>query len=115
SPSSRRPPAKTPAPPSAPSPRSTTTCACSLPASAIRTAPTAARRSPPRPSPRWWTSSWRSRSTKLTLLAPMIRGRKGEYKKELQQLRKEGFTRVVIDGKPLELAEEIELDKKKKH
>ena len=53
--------------------------------------------------------------TKLTLLAPMIRGRKGEYKKELNQLRKEGFTRVVIDGKPLELAEEIELDKKKKH
>lgn len=52
---------------------------------------------------------------KLTLLAPMIRGRKGEYKKELNQLRKEGFTRVVIDGKPHELAEEIELDKKKKH
>ena len=53
--------------------------------------------------------------TKLTLLAPMIRGRKGEYKKELNQLRKEGFTRVVIDGKPHELAEEIEMDKKKKH
>ncbi|OGT98161.1 MAG: excinuclease ABC subunit A [Geobacteraceae bacterium GWC2_48_7] len=53
--------------------------------------------------------------TKLTLLAPMIRGRKGEYKKELNQLRKEGFTRVVIDGKPIELVEVIELDKKKKH
>jgi excinuclease ABC subunit A len=53
--------------------------------------------------------------TKLLLLAPMIRGRKGEYKKELQQLRKEGFTRVVIDGVQRELAEEIELDKKKKH
>ena len=53
--------------------------------------------------------------TRLTLLGPMIRGRKGEYKKELNQLRKEGFTRVVIDGKPLELADEIELDKKKKH
>ena len=53
--------------------------------------------------------------TKLTLLAPMIRGRKGEYKKELNQLRKEGFTRVVIDGQMRELAEEIELDKKKKH
>ncbi|MDD5287290.1 MAG: excinuclease ABC subunit UvrA [Desulfuromonadaceae bacterium] len=52
---------------------------------------------------------------KLTLLAPMIRGRKGEYKKELNQLRKEGFTRVVIDGTLRELAEEIELDKKKKH
>jgi excinuclease ABC subunit A len=53
--------------------------------------------------------------TKLLLLAPMIRGRKGEYKKELLQLRKEGFTRVVIDGAQRELAEEIELDKKKKH
>jgi excinuclease ABC subunit A len=53
--------------------------------------------------------------SKLTLLAPMIRGRKGEYKKELNQLRKEGFTRVIVDGQMLELAEEIELDKKKKH
>ncbi|MDU0458113.1 MAG: excinuclease ABC subunit UvrA [Geobacteraceae bacterium] len=52
---------------------------------------------------------------KLTLLAPMIRGRKGEYRKELNQLRKEGFTRVVIDGTLRELADEIELDKKKKH
>ena len=54
-------------------------------------------------------------ATRLTLLAPMIRGRKGEYKKELNQLRKEGFTRVVIDGTLRDLAEEIELDKKKKH
>ncbi len=53
--------------------------------------------------------------TKLTLLAPMIRGRKGEYKKELNQLRKEGFTRVVLDGTLRELADEIEMDKKKKH
>jgi excinuclease ABC subunit A len=53
--------------------------------------------------------------TKLTLLAPMIRGRKGEYKKELNQLRKEGFTRVVIDGTLRELADDIEMDKKKKH
>ncbi len=52
---------------------------------------------------------------KLTLLAPMICGRKGEYKKELNQLRKEGFTRVVVDGTLRELADEIELDKKKKH
>jgi len=53
--------------------------------------------------------------TKLQLLAPMIRGRKGEYKKELQQLLKQGFTRVVVDGVPRELADEFELDKKKKH
>ncbi len=53
--------------------------------------------------------------TKIILLSPMIRGRKGEYKKELNQLRKEGFVRVVVDGVARELAEEIELDKKKKH
>ena len=53
--------------------------------------------------------------TKFVLLSPMIRGRKGEYRKELNQLRKDGFVRVVIDGTQRELAEEIELDKKKKH
>jgi excinuclease ABC subunit A len=53
--------------------------------------------------------------TKIVLLSPMIRGRKGEYKKELNQLRKEGFVRVIIDGEQKELSEEIELDKKKKH
>jgi len=53
--------------------------------------------------------------TKLQLLSPMVRGRKGEYKKELQQLRKEGFARVIVDGVAFELAEEIVLDKNKKH
>ncbi|GAM08506.1 uvrABC system protein A [Geobacter sp. OR-1] len=53
--------------------------------------------------------------TKIQLLSPMVRGRKGEYRKELNQLRKDGFTRVIIDGTPIELADEIELDKKKKH
>jgi len=53
--------------------------------------------------------------TKFQLLSPMIRGRKGEYRKELQNLRKEGFTRVIIDGEAIELADEISLDKNKKH
>jgi excinuclease ABC subunit A len=53
--------------------------------------------------------------TRLQLLSPMVRGRKGEYRKELQQLRKDGFARVVIDGTPRDLAEEIVLDKNKKH
>ncbi len=52
---------------------------------------------------------------RITLLSPLVRGRKGEYKKELTQLRKDGFVRVVIDGVQLELADEITLDKKKKH
>jgi excinuclease ABC subunit A len=53
--------------------------------------------------------------TRITLLSPMVRGRKGEYRKELAQLRKDGFARVVIDGKQMDLAEEIVLDKNKKH
>jgi excinuclease ABC subunit A len=53
--------------------------------------------------------------TRITLHSPLVRGRKGEYRKELAQLRKDGFVRVVIDGVPMELAEEIVLDKNKKH
>ncbi len=53
--------------------------------------------------------------TKISLLSPMVRGRKGEYRKELAQLRKDGFARVIIDGTPYDLAEDITLDKNKKH
>ncbi|ALC15162.1 excinuclease ABC, A subunit [Desulfuromonas soudanensis] len=53
--------------------------------------------------------------TRLLLLAPIIRGRKGEYRKELRQLQADGFVRVRIDGVMHELSEPMELDKKKKH
>jgi len=53
--------------------------------------------------------------TKLMLLAPSVRGRKGEYKKELMELRKQGFQRVKIDGKVYDIDEAPTLDKKKKH
>lgn len=53
--------------------------------------------------------------TKFMLLAPIVRGRKGEYRKELKQLQADGFVRVRIDGQMYELSESIELDKKKKH
>ena len=53
--------------------------------------------------------------TKLYLLAPVVRGRKGEYKKELQDLRKKGFQRVKVDGKLYEIDDTPELDKKIKH
>jgi excinuclease ABC subunit A len=53
--------------------------------------------------------------TRLLLLAPIIRGRKGEYRKELKQLQADGFVRVRIDGVMHELSEPMELDKKKKH
>ena len=51
----------------------------------------------------------------ITILAPMVRGRKGEYRKELKQLQADGFVRVRIDGQMHELGETIELDKNKKH
>ncbi len=53
--------------------------------------------------------------TKLAILAPIVRGRKGEYQKELAQLRSRGFVRVRIDGVIHELADDITLDKNKKH
>jgi excinuclease ABC subunit A len=53
--------------------------------------------------------------TRLLLLAPIVRGRKGEYRKELQELRKKGFQRVKIDGAFYEIAEAPALDKKFKH
>nr|WP_069307128.1 excinuclease ABC subunit UvrA [Methylobrevis pamukkalensis] len=53
--------------------------------------------------------------SRLYLLAPMVRGRKGEYRKELAELQKKGFQRVKIDGTLTEIAEAPALDKKLKH
>jgi len=53
--------------------------------------------------------------TRLYLMAPIARGRKGEYRKELQELQKKGFQRLKIDGKLYEIAEAPALDKKYKH
>jgi len=53
--------------------------------------------------------------TRLYLLAPIVRGRKGEYRKELADLRKRGFQRVKIDGTLHELDDLPSLDKKRKH
>src|SRR5258706_12051957 len=53
--------------------------------------------------------------TRLYLLAPIIRGRKGEYRKELQDLQKRGFQRVKIDGKLMEIDQAPALNKKLKH
>ncbi|MBE5953495.1 MAG: excinuclease ABC subunit UvrA [Lachnospiraceae bacterium] len=53
--------------------------------------------------------------TKFQLLAPVVRGRKGEHSKLLAQARKSGFVRAIVDGSLYELSEEIILDKNKKH
>ena len=53
--------------------------------------------------------------TRIQLLAPVVRGRKGTHAKLLEQARKSGYVRVQIDGSLYELSEEIRLDKNKKH
>ncbi|MEQ8830638.1 MAG: excinuclease ABC subunit UvrA [Alphaproteobacteria bacterium] len=53
--------------------------------------------------------------TRLYLLAPMVRGRKGEYRKEFSELQKRGFQRVKVDGKFYEIEDVPTLDKKLKH
>ena len=53
--------------------------------------------------------------TKFMVLAPVVRGRKGEHVKLLEKAKKSGFVRVVVGGSMYELSEEIKLDKNKKH
>ncbi|MBF0449117.1 MAG: excinuclease ABC subunit UvrA, partial [Magnetococcales bacterium] len=54
-------------------------------------------------------------SSRILLMAPLIRGRKGEYRKEILALNKQGFTRVVIDGETYEIDDIPDLDKNSKH
>ena len=53
--------------------------------------------------------------TRIQILAPVVRGRKGEFVKQFQEYQKEGFVRVRIDGDVYELSDDIEIDRKKKH
>ena len=53
--------------------------------------------------------------TKIQILAPVVKGRKGEHTKELENARKQGYARVRIDGNIFDLSEEIQLEKNKKH
>ena len=54
-------------------------------------------------------------NTSFSILAPLVRGKKGEFQKELKKLQKEGFARARIDGEIRDLAEEIILEKNKRH
>ena len=56
-----------------------------------------------------------SEGTKIQVLAPIVRGRKGEFIKQLEGFQKEGFVRARIDGQVYELSDDIDLDRKKKH
>jgi excinuclease ABC subunit A len=53
--------------------------------------------------------------TKFQILAPIVRGRKGEYRKELLEMRRAGYVRARIDGKMVDLGDDVVLDKQKKH
>ena len=53
--------------------------------------------------------------TKMMVMAPVIRGKKGEYKDVIDEIRREGFVRARIDGEIIEVDQEIELEKQKKH
>ncbi len=53
--------------------------------------------------------------TRLMLLAPLVRGRKGEYKQVFEDMRRAGYVRVRVDGETRDLSEDIELDKYKQH
>ncbi|MEH7413725.1 excinuclease ABC subunit UvrA [Neobacillus drentensis] len=53
--------------------------------------------------------------TKMQILAPVVSGRKGAHVKVLEDIKKQGFVRVRVDGEMLDLGDEIELDKNKKH
>ena len=53
--------------------------------------------------------------TKIQVLAPVVRGRKGEFVKLIQDFQKEGFVRAKIDGETVELSDDLEIDRKKKH
>ncbi len=55
------------------------------------------------------------KETKVEILAPLVRGRKGEYQNLFDQVRRDGYVRVRVDGKIRDLSEEIHLNKKKKH
>ncbi|HEY8362977.1 MAG TPA: excinuclease ABC subunit UvrA [Tissierellaceae bacterium] len=53
--------------------------------------------------------------TRLQILAPIIREKKGEHKKVLENIKKEGFVRIIVDGEMFDIGDEINLDKNKKH
>ena len=53
--------------------------------------------------------------TKFQILAPVIRKEKGQHKKTIDHIKKEGFVRIIVDGEAMEVTDEINLDKNKKH
>ena len=113
--STRRPPHETRDPPSARSRRSTTTSACSTPASEAH-CPICGRPIAGQSIEAIVDQILQlPEGTRFTVNAPVVRDRKGEYKDLLDELRRDGFTRVKVDGEQRLLEDDIPLDKKFKH
>ena len=97
--STRSPPRGTRARPSAPSPRSTTTCGCSTPASGVPHCPICgapiSRQTPQQIVDRMLELP---EGTRFQVLAPVVRGRKGEYVELFRELQAQGFSRARVDG-----------------
>ena len=114
--STRSRPRATRARPSAPSPRSTTTCGCCSPASASRTAPSAAgpiaRQSPQAIVDRVLELPEGSR---FQVLSPLVRERKGEFVDLFADLQTKGYSRARVDGETIQLTEPPTLKKQEKH
>ncbi|WP_129044684.1 excinuclease ABC subunit UvrA [Companilactobacillus metriopterae] len=53
--------------------------------------------------------------TKIQVLSPVVRGKKGQHKKQLEQIKKQGYVRIRVDGETMDVNDEIDLDKNKKH
>ncbi|NLY77593.1 MAG: excinuclease ABC subunit UvrA [Tissierellia bacterium] len=53
--------------------------------------------------------------TRIQILAPVVRGKKGEHKNLIENIKKEGFVRIIVDGEMYEVTDEIKIDKNKKH
>ncbi len=115
-PSTRRPPRRTRVRRSALSLRSTTICACCGRASARRTARNAAKEIHQQTIDQIIDRLMAlEEKTRVQLLAPVIRGKKGEHVKVFENARKQGYVRVRVDGEIHDLSEEFKLAKTKKH
>ena len=53
--------------------------------------------------------------TRIQILAPVVRGKKGEHKNLIENIRKEGYIRIIVDGQMYEVTDDIKLEKNKKH
>ena len=115
-PSTRKPLPRIPVPLWVPSPRSMTICVCCMPGSACRTVPVCGKEIEQQTVDQMVDQVLAlPEGTRIQILAPVVRQRKGEHVKEFEAARRSGYVRVRVDGNLYDLSEEIKLEKNKKH